>query len=129
MQDGKAWSKSKLVLPQCGHFCFCFLAICLSRNYFEHSRFAHLYNSYSNLIAIVQVLNGTNVEDTEMTDKAVIHLRLSKELRDELEMTATLQRRSMTFVANDLLRAGLDRLNKDVDADMLNLVKMARNIA
>jgi len=32
-------------------------------------------------------------------------------------------------VANDLLRAGLDRLNKDVDADMLNLVKMARNIA
>jgi hypothetical protein len=44
-------------------------------------------------------------------------------------MTATLQRRSMTFVANDLLRAGLDRLNKDVDADMLNLVKMARNIA
>jgi hypothetical protein len=64
-----------------------------------------------------------------MTDKAVIHLRVSKELRDELEMTATLQRRSMTFVANDLLRAGLDRLNKDVDDDMLNLVKMARNIA
>jgi hypothetical protein len=64
-----------------------------------------------------------------MTDKAVIHLRVSKELRDKLEMTATLQRRSMTFVANDLLRAGLDQLNKDVDADMLNLVKMARNIA
>ena len=64
-----------------------------------------------------------------MTDKAVIHLRVSQELRDELEITATLQRRSMTFVANDLLRAGLDRLNQDVDQDLVSLVKMARNIA
>ena len=64
-----------------------------------------------------------------MTDKAVIHLRVSKELRDELEITATLQRRSMTFVANDLLRAGLDRLNKDVDQDLVSLVKVARSIA
>ncbi len=64
-----------------------------------------------------------------MSDKAVIHLRVSQELRDELEMTATLQRRSMTFVANDLLRAGLDRLNQDVDQDLVSLVKMARNIA
>ena len=65
-----------------------------------------------------------------MADKhAVIHLRVPKELRDELEQTAMTQRRSMTFVANDLLRAGLDRLNKDVDEDMISLVKMARNIA
>jgi|TARA_R110000765_G_scaffold148506_1_gene251040 hypothetical protein len=60
---------------------------------------------------------------------AVIHLRVSPELKADLELTATLQRRSITFVANDLLRAGVDRLNKDVDQDLVSLVKVARNIA
>ena len=82
------------------------------------------------MIAIVQALNVTTDEGcTEMTETVALFLRVSPELKADLEMTASLQRRSMTFVANDLLRAGLDKMNAEVDQDLVNLVKMARNIA
>tara|TARA_R110000765_G_scaffold390435_1_gene483130 strand:+ start:101 stop:262 length:162 start_codon:yes stop_codon:yes gene_type:complete len=53
---------------------------------------------------------------------------MEKDLKDELEQVAALERRSMTFVAVDIIRDGLAR-KKAVNDDILEMVKAARQIA
>jgi len=63
-----------------------------------------------------------------MSDRFGLFIRMDKGLKDELEQVAALERRSMTFVAVDIIRAGLAR-KKAVDDDMVEMVKAARQIA
>ena len=63
-----------------------------------------------------------------MSDRFGLFIRMEKDLKDELEQVAALERRSMTFVAVDIIRDGLAR-KKSVDDDMVEMVKAARQIA
>ena len=63
-----------------------------------------------------------------MSNTVGLFIRMDKGLKDELEQVAALERRSMTFVAVDIIRDGLAR-KKAVDDDMVEMVKAARQIA
>tara|TARA_R100000935_G_C2729968_1_gene121534 strand:+ start:377 stop:568 length:192 start_codon:yes stop_codon:yes gene_type:complete len=63
-----------------------------------------------------------------MSDTVGLFIRMDKDLKDQLEQVAAIERRSMTFVAVDIIRAGLAE-KKTVDADLVAVVQAARQIA
>lgn len=54
-----------------------------------------------------------------------MNVRVTKALRNDLELQARLERRSLSFMTEDLLRRALDQSR----ADMLDVVKAARSVA
>ena len=60
-----------------------------------------------------------------MDERVQMNVRVTKALRKDLELQARLERRSLSFMTEDLLRRALDQSR----ADMLDVVKAARSVA